>query len=83
MQAFTREAYVVQVVLLFDLLGALPELLREKEQKEFKVPGTCGADRDKLIAPVDDEWARAFLDDVLESTGLWPEFHWQDDGAKK
>lgn len=74
MTAHTREAFAAQVVLLLELLDVSatggcsisPEAIRDLHMKTFRVPGTCAADRDKLIAEVDDDWARAFIDDAMK-----------------
>jgi hypothetical protein len=65
--AATREAFAAQVALLLELLDVDPRVL---VQKAFKVPHTCAADRDKLTAPVDDDWARAFVDEAAKLAGL-------------
>lgn len=67
MWAATREAFAAQVILLLELLdvAAVPLM-----QKEFRVPHTCAADRDKLIAPVDDDWAHAFINEAAALAGL-------------
>lgn len=67
MWAFTREAFAAQVLLLLELLDAPVVPLM---QKAFRVPHTCAADPDKLIAEVDDDWARAFIDDAVALAGL-------------
>jgi len=69
MYAATREAFVAQILLLLELLDE-HEAVRELHQKEFKVSGTCAADRAKLIAPVEDDWARAFVRDALQLASL-------------
>lgn len=67
MWAHTREAFAAQVALLLELLDVDP---RKLVQREFEVPHTCAADPAKLVAPVDDLWARGFIDQALALAGI-------------
>jgi len=67
MFAYTREAFAAQVWTLLDLLGVESRLLMVKT---FGEPGKCSADIDKLVAEVDDVWARALVDEAMALAGL-------------
>lgn len=65
MFACTREAFAAQVATLL----AVADIASAFVYDVFKVPGSCVYDA-SILSPVDDNWARALIDDVAARTGL-------------